>query len=189
MVVLEISTTFSAVSSVQFSVQFQLIEMVLFNLSSISNVWKQCSVIFWCTCCKMFEFMFQASFQFFCNSNSVIFAIYVYTSLMISLSHLFHNLLRFSCKKLQDDNLAFTFSGCLELDVYMEGMMTVDLASSVILLQSFSSRVDLHRYALFTHGVLLDFHVLGIHAVHIVVRKVCISRSILCYFQYLNLIH
>ena len=163
MVVLEISTTFSAVSSVQFTVQFLLIEMV-FNLSFISNVWKQCSVIFWCTCCKMFEFMFQASFQFFCNSNSVIFAIYVYTSLMISLSHLFHNLLRFSCKKLQDDNLAFTFSGCLELDVYMEGMTTVDLASSVILLQSFSSRVDLHRYALFTHGVLLDFHVLGIHA-------------------------
>ena len=53
------------------------------------------------------------------------------------------------------------------------------------LLQSGSSPVSF----VCTFGVILDFHVLGIHAVHIVVRKVCISRSILCYFQYLNLIH
>jgi hypothetical protein len=34
----------------------------------------------------------------------------------------------------KDNNLALNLSVCLESDVYMEGTMTADLASSVILL-------------------------------------------------------
>ena len=53
---------------------------------------------------------------------------------MIYLSNLAHCLVTLSCKRFQKIIIWLYFSGYLESGVYMEGMMTVDLASSVILL-------------------------------------------------------